>query len=180
MAMNENNDNVSLDQGLTDLYIILTDEFEGIIKRLLDTDFNEKYSDKFDLVTALECMEDEVSRVWRLVGWHDKLTEIDTETWRFIESDNPNDLELTFKESAWLLRLKERIEVELMLRKLRNEDSDEDEDNNTVECDIEKLLLSFCDFLLESVPSLDFLEKDNAKRLQLIEDFLEEWGGKNE
>ena len=180
MAMNEDNDNVSLDQGLTDLYIILTDEFEGIIKRLLDTDFNEKYSDKFDLVTALECMEDEVSRVWRLVEWHDKLTEIDTETWRFIESDNPNDLELTFKESAWLLRLKERIEVELMLRKLRNEDSDEDEDNNTVECDIAKLLLSFCDFLLESVPSLDFLEKDNAKRLQLIEDFLEEWGGKNE
>ena len=177
--MNEDNKNVSLDQGLTDLYIILTDEFEGIIKRLLDTNFSEKYSDKFDLVTALECMEDEVSRVWRLVGWHDKLAEIDTETWKFIESDNPNDLELTFKESAWLLRLKERIEVELMLRKLRNEDSDEDEDDNTVEYDMKKILLEFCDFLLESVPSLDFFDKDNAKRLQLIEDFLEDWSGKN-
>lgn len=174
---------VSLDQGISDLYIVLNDEFDGVIKRVLDTDFNEKYSDMgFDFVTALECMEDEVSRVWRLVEWHDALAEIDDATWKFLESDDPNDLELKFKESAWLSRLKERIEVELMLRKLRNEDSDEDEDedDNTVEYDVKKLLLNFCNFLLESVPSLDFLEKDNAKRLQLIEDFLEKWSGKNE
>jgi len=177
--MMDDNEKVSLDQGLTDLYIVLNDEFDGVIKRLLDTDFSEKYSDT-DFVTALECMEDEVSRVWRLVLWHDALTEIDDATWKFVESDDPNALELRFKESDWLVRLKKRIEVELMLRKLRNEGADEDEDNGTVECDIEKLLLSFCDFLLESVPSLDFFDKDNAKRLQLIEDFLEEWGGKNE
>lgn len=166
-------ENVSLDQGVSDLYIVLTDEFDGVIKRVLDTDFNEKYSDMgFDFVTALECMEDEVSRVWRLVEWHDKLAEIDTSLWKFLESDDPNDLELKFKESAWLYRLKKRIEIELKLRELNND---------TVGIDKNKeLLLNFCDFLLESIPSLDFLEKDNAKRLQLINDFLEEWSGKNE
>ena len=51
---------------------------------------------------------------------------IDDATWKFVESDDPNDLELRFKESAWLLRLKERIDSELMMRKLR-EKSDDDE-----------------------------------------------------
>jgi len=167
---------VSLEKGVNDLYVVLTCE---IIPLYLERNYKEFY-DTGDSVTDLECMEDDISRVWRLVVWHDKLAEIDDATWKFVESDDPNALELRFKESDWLVRLKKRIEVELMLRKLRNEGSDEDEDNGTVECDIEKLLLSFCDFLLESVPSLDFFDKDNAKRLQLIEDFLEEWGGKNE
>jgi hypothetical protein len=165
-----------IEKGVSDLFVVLTSE---VIPSYLERDYKEIY-DLEDDVTSFECMADDVARVWRLVEWHDKLAEIDTSLWKFLESDDPNDLELRFKESAWLLRLKERIEVELMLRKLRNEDSDEDEDDIIVECDIEKLLLSFCDFLLESVPSLDFLEKDNAKRLQLIEDFLENWSGKNE
>jgi len=112
---------MSLEDGVSDLYVILNDEFEGLIKRLLDTDFNEKYSDN-DLATALECMEDEVSRVWRLVEWHDKLAEVDDATWKFIESDDPNDLELRFKTTDWLVRLKERIDSELMMRKLREKE----------------------------------------------------------
>lgn len=38
-----------------------------------------------------------------------------------------------------------------------------------------ELLLSFCDFILENVPSISFFEKDNPNRLKLVEDFLEEW-----
>lgn len=167
-------------KGLRDLYIVLNDEQTGLIKQILERSALEHYDGVGDLVTMLECFEDDVHRVWNLVEWHDALASIDDATWKFVETDNPNDLELTFKESAWLLRLKERIEVELMLRKLRNEDSDEDEDDTSFEFDVKKLLLSFCDFLLETAPTLDFLEKDNVKRLQLIEDFLEDWSGKNE
>jgi len=167
-------------KGLRDLYIVLNEETDGLIKQILERDALEHYDGLGDLVTILECFEDDVHRVWNLVEFHDVLAEADDDDWNFFLSQDPNDLELRFKESDWLLRLKERIKVELMLRKLRNEDCDEDEDDVIVEFDMEKLLLSFCDFLLESVPSLDFLEKDNAKRLQLIEDFLEEWGGKNE
>lgn len=173
--MNEDNESVGLDQGISDLYIILNDEFEGLIKRLLDTDFNEKHSDK-DFVTALECMEDEVSRVWRLVEWHDKLAEIGDGTWKFIESDDPNDLELRFKTTDWLVRLKERIGVELMLRQLK----DEEIKGKSFENKDKRLLLGFSDYLLESIPSVDFLNEDNEGRLELINDFLVEWWKKDE
>lgn len=43
-----------------------------------------------------------------------------------------------------------------------------------------ELLLSFCDFILENVPSISFFEKDNPNRLKLVEDFLEEWDGEYE
>lgn len=38
-----------------------------------------------------------------------------------------------------------------------------------------ELLLSFCNFILENVPSISFFEKDNPNKLKLVEDFLEEW-----
>lgn len=167
---------VSLEKGVSDLFVVLTSE---VIPSYLERDYKEIYDLENDVV-SFECMADDVARVWRLVEWHDKLAEIDTETWKFLESDDPNDLELRFKTTDWLVRLKERIEVELMLRELRNKDLNEDEDDTPFEYDMKNILLKFCDFLLESVPSLDFLEKDNAKRLQLIEDFLEDWSGKNE
>ena len=166
----------NLEDGISDLYVVLTCE---IVPLMLERNYREFY-DCDDDVTSLECMADDVARVWRLVEWHDKLTEVDTSLWKFLESDDPNDLELKFKESDWLIRLNERIGVELMLRKVQNENLNEDEDDTSFEFDVKKLLLSFCDFLLETAPTLDFLEKDNVKRLQLIEDFLEDLSSKNE
>jgi len=152
---------MNLEQGISDLYIVLTGE-DGVINQTLSRN-NMEYYDLGDSVTALECMADDVDRVWRLVEWHDELAGIDSETWKFLESDDPNDFELKFKESAWLLRLKERIDSELMMRELREKD---DKDK--------QFLFEFCDFLLGSISSLDSLEKDDVNISELIEDFLEE------
>ena len=113
---------MSIEDGIDDLYVLLTSE---IVPLYLERDYKEFY-DLDDDITSMECMNDDVSRVWRLVKWHDRLAEIDTALWKFLESDNPNDLELKFKETAWLLRLKERIETELMMRKLREKCDDDD------------------------------------------------------
>ena len=106
---------MSLDQGITDLYIILTDQ-NGIINQVLERDNCVYYDSVGDIVTMMECMADDVARVWRLVEWHDELASIDTNTWKFIETDDPNDLELEFKDTDWLIRLKERIDTELARR----------------------------------------------------------------
>lgn len=106
---------MSLDQGITDLYIILTGE-DGVINQVLERDNSVYYDGVGDMVTMMECMADDVARVWRLVEWHDELAEIDTDTWKFIETDDPNDLELRFKDTDWLIRLKERIDAELTER----------------------------------------------------------------
>lgn len=163
---------MSLDKGVNDLFVILTSE---VVPMMLERNYKEFY-DTGDSVTDLECMEDDVSRVWRLVEWHDKLAEIDTETWKFLESDDPNDLELRFKTTDWLVRLKERIGVELMLRQLKNEEIE----GKSFENKDKRLLLGFSDYLLESVPSVDFLNEDNEGRLELINDFLVEWWKKDE
>lgn len=106
---------MSLDQGITDLYIILTGE-DGVINQVLERDNSVYYDGVGDMVTMMECMADDVARVWRLVEWHDELAEIDIDTWKFIETDDPNDLELRFKDTDWLIRLKERIDAELTER----------------------------------------------------------------
>lgn len=106
---------MSLDQGITDLYIILTGE-DGVINQVLERDNSVYYDGVGDMVTMMECMADDVARVWRLVEWHDELAEIDIDTWKFIETDDPNDLELHFKDTDWLIRLKERIDAELAER----------------------------------------------------------------
>lgn len=160
---------VSLEKGVSDLFVVLTSE---VVPLMLERNYKEFY-DTGDSVTDLECMADDISRVWRLVEWHDKLAEIDTETWKFLESDDPNDLELTFKTSDWLVRLKERIGVELMLRQLKNEEIE----GKSFENEDKRLLLGFSDYLLESIPSVDFLNEDNEGRLELINDFLENWSG---
>lgn len=114
---------VSLEKGVSDLFVVLTSE---VIPSYLERDYKEIY-DLEDDVTSFECMADDVARVWRLVEWHDKLAEVDDATWKFIESDDPNDLELRFKTTDWLVRLKERIDSELMMRKLREKSDDDDE-----------------------------------------------------
>ena len=108
---------MKLEQGITDLYIILTGKY-GIINQTLTRDNSVYYDGVGDIVTMMECMEDDVSRVWRLVEWHDELAGIDTDTWKFIETDDPNDLELEFKDTDWLTCLKELIDNELAKRKL--------------------------------------------------------------
>ena len=169
-------ESVGLGQGVTDLYIVLNDEQTGLIKQILERSALEYYDGVGDLVTMLECFEDDVARVWRLVEWHDALAEIDDATWKFLESDDPNDLELRFKESAWLYRLKKRIEIELKLRELR----DGERENKPFENKDKKLLIGFSDYLVESIPSVDFLDKDNESRLELINNFLVEWWKQNE
>ena len=109
-------------KGLRDLYIVLNDENDGLVRRILERDAMSHYDGVGDLVTILECFEDDVHRVWNLVEFHDVLAEADDDDWKFFLSQDPNGLELRFKESAWLLRLKERIEVELKLRELRDEE----------------------------------------------------------
>lgn len=163
---------MSLDKGVNDLFVILTSE---VVPMMLERNYKEFY-DTGDSVTDLECMEDDISRVWRLVEWHDKLASIDDATWKFIGSDDPNDLELRFKTTDWLVRLKERIGVELMLRQLK----DEEIEGKSFENEDKRLLLGFSDYLLESIPSVDFLNEDNEGRLELINDFLVEWWKKNE
>lgn len=106
---------MNLEQGITDLYIILTGE-NGIINQVLERDNYMYYDGVGDIVTMMECMEDDVARVWRLVEWHDELAEISTDIWKFIETDDPNDLELEFKDTDWLIRLKDRIDAELAKR----------------------------------------------------------------
>lgn len=106
---------MSLEKGISDLYVILTDE-NGIINQVLERDNEVYYDGVGDIVTMIECMADDVARVWRLVEWHDELAEISTATWKFIETDDPNDLELRFKNTDWLIRLKERIDAELTER----------------------------------------------------------------
>lgn len=108
---------MSLKKGINDLYVILTDQ-NGIINQVLERDNSVYYDGVGDIVTMMECMADDVARVWRLVEWHDELAEIDTDTWKFIETDDPNDLELRFKETDWLICLKERIDTELTKREL--------------------------------------------------------------
>ena len=163
---------VSLDKGVNDLFVVLTSE---VIPSYLERKYKEIY-DFDDVVVNFECMADDVARIWRLVEWHDKLAEIDTELWKFLESDDPNDLELRFKTTDWLVRLKERIGVELMLRQLK----DEEIKGKSFENKDKRLLLGFSDYLLESIPSVDFLNKDNEGRLELINDFLVEWWKKDE
>lgn len=111
---------MNLEQGITDLYVILTDQ-NGIINQVLERDNSIYYDGVGDIVTMIECMADDVARVWRLVEWHDELAEIDTSIWKFLESDDPNDLELRFKNTDWLIRLKERIDIELAKRELNDE-----------------------------------------------------------
>ena len=163
---------VSLDKGVNDLFVVLTSE---VIPSYLEREYKEIY-DFGDEVANFECMADDVARVWRLVEWHDKLAEIDTGLWKFLESDDPNDLELRFKTTDWLVRLKERIGVELMLRQLK----DEEIKGKSFENKDKRILLGFCDYLLESIPSVDFLNEDNEGRLELINDFLVEWWKKDE
>lgn len=163
---------VSLEKGVNDLFVVLTSE---VIPSYLEREYKEIY-DFDDVVVNFECMADDVARVWRLVEWHDKLAEIDTGLWKFLESDDPNDLELRFKTTDWLVRLKERIGVELMLRQLKNEEVE----RKSFENKDKRLLLGFSDYLLESIPSVDFLNEDNEGRLELINDFLVEWWKKNE
>jgi len=163
-------------KGLRDLYIVLNEETDGLIKQILERDALEHYDGIGDLVTILECFEDDVHRVWNLVLFHDELADKSDEDWKFFLSQDPNDLELSFKESAWLLRLKERIEVELKLRELR----DGERENKPFENKDKKLLIGFSDYLVESIPSVDFLNEDNEGRLELINDFLVEWWKKDE
>lgn len=104
---------MSLEDGIDDLYVILISE---IIPMYLERDYKKFYNLDNDMIN-FECMADDVSRAWRLVVWHDKLAEVDTSLWKFLESDDPDDLELRSKESTWLLRLEERIHSELLNRK---------------------------------------------------------------
>ena len=168
-------DDYDIDKGIQDLYVTLNDETEGLIKKTLETDYDEKFSG-MDTITAMECMEEEVKRVWNLVILHDVLVGISDDKWDFILFDDPNALELKYKESAWLNRLNKRIEIELKLRELRDE---EERSKSFVNKD-KKLLIDFSDYLLETIHSVDFLNKDNEGRLELINDFLIEWWKKNE
>ena len=61
----------NLEDGISDLYVVLTCE---IVPLMLERNYREFY-DCDDDVTSLECMADDVARVWRLVEWQDKLTE---------------------------------------------------------------------------------------------------------
>ena len=108
-------------RGLRDLYIVLTDEESGLVKQILERDALEYYDGVGDLVTILECFEDDVHRVWNLVEFYDELADKLDEDWRFFFTNDPNDLELRFRDRAWLERLKNRIGNQLMLDELNDE-----------------------------------------------------------
>lgn len=63
---------------LYELGVLLADEREGIIASTLRKDFDEAYQN-FDLMTAWECLVDEINRVDTVLELHDALADLPEE-----------------------------------------------------------------------------------------------------
>ncbi len=112
--MNENN--LDIDKCIWELGILLGDPMSGLMQQALENNWNEQYSKDFDLATTWDCFQSDVNRINNVLLLHDFLCDISLDTWKFIQTDDPNDLNLEYKSIEWLNRLKERIENEITSR----------------------------------------------------------------
>ena len=63
-----------IEDGIHQLEVLLSDDFDGLLITTLKKDFYGKYKD-FDTVSAWECFVDEVNRVNTVCELHDYLVE---------------------------------------------------------------------------------------------------------
>ena len=70
---------VDVKRCISDLYILLNDESCSLLQQALDRDYSEAYVSCGDVVEQFECMVDEITRLWRLVYFHDALASVDSD-----------------------------------------------------------------------------------------------------
>lgn len=107
----------NLEDAISELGLLLSDDFDGVILNILKKNFYEEYK-QFDTMTAWDCFVDEVNRVNTVIELHDYLVEnleslkakdSDVIEWidKKIEEIKPYNNELC---RATLLELKEYLE----------------------------------------------------------------------
>ena len=99
--------------GIKQFGILLSDENQGLIKTTMEQNFHEKYKD-FDLIENWNCFLDEVTRLETVIELHDQLAICNEKDLTFLISQDPDDLDLEYRDEEWLKRLEERIRNQLL------------------------------------------------------------------
>ena len=76
----------NLEKMIYDLGVLLGDE-NGLIRQTLNKNYGEEYKE-FDLITAFDCMVDEVNRLNNVIELHDLLAEANNEDLEKLLGDN--------------------------------------------------------------------------------------------
>ena len=95
------------------LRLLLADPISGLMQKALNTNWNEEYSKDFDLATTFDCFVDDVNRINTVLQLHDFLSACSSKDFKFMQTNDPNDLDLEYKDEEWLITLKNRIEKQL-------------------------------------------------------------------
>ena len=98
-------------ESITQLGILLSDE-NGILLEALNRDWNDRYKG-FSLIEAWDCFVDDVTRLEDVLNLHDKLSEVAYSDWKFLETGDPDDLDLSFKDEEWLNKLRDKVDERL-------------------------------------------------------------------